>query len=469
MDFALSPYLYAISEECAFLPACILAMLPLIDLIGMEAHKVCCAVGVVLAVAVLGGVLCASLGIFSTVFMLPLAFVYLLVYKRFSRLDWPRTLFVVCSSLCVTAYVSYWAVIIDAYTLADTVSSLYLALPGMITQWALSAAFVIVLWRPCRTYLPRMLMSVGFRREHSVIWSITWVLPAYIAGLLVYAVPVDTSILSAGRLFSVVIVLLISAFFLLAVYYATLWHLMSAAEQTIESREQVHQRRLKQFYDEHMNERIREASRLNHDARQFVHVLEGFASEGDLEGFRQYVAGVRDYAPDAPIRYSANPVVNAAVLYFCDEAIRMGVRPDVDIDIPESVPFDDAGLSSLVGNLLENAVDALAEQVHDGADPRRLRLSVRGSYQPPSPFVFAVDNTTASCPVRLPDGMFVSTKHDGAGIGIESVENVASHYRGNVRIECRDSLFCASAMLLAPEKGSGPELVPVRKKEDQQQ
>jgi len=45
------------------------------------------------------------------------------------------------------------------------------------------------------------------------------------------------------------------------------------------------------------------------------------------------------------------------------------------------------------------------------------------------------------------DGIYVSSKHKGSGIGVESVKNIAGKYNGQCRFEANNGIFMASVML----------------------
>ena len=63
-----------------------------------------------------------------------------------------------------------------------------------------------------------------------------------------------------------------------------------------------------------------------------------------------------------------------------------------------------------------------------------------------SSFCITVDNTFSGALRHTPDGMLVSTKHKGLGLGTQSVKSIAAQYSGICRFEMRDGMFYASVM-----------------------
>ena len=96
----------------------------------------------------------------------------------------------------------------------------------------------------------------------------------------------------------------------------------------------------------------------------------------------------------------------------------------------------------LIGNLLENAVDACAD-TDDGIQPF-IRLHVCQTSS--SMLSITADNTSASGPTWSGDRL-LSTKHTGYGIGTESIRMIAERYHGDARFSWKDGMFYASVML----------------------
>ena len=99
-------------------------------------------------------------------------------------------------------------------------------------------------------------------------------------------------------------------------------------------------------------------------------------------------------------------------------------------------------LSVLLGNLLENAVEATARQKEG-----EKRISVKGGLQSNGLFAFTVDNTCAEPPRQTASGELRSSKHSGLGIGTASIRDIASRYGGIVHLNYSEGLFEASVLL----------------------
>ena len=96
----------------------------------------------------------------------------------------------------------------------------------------------------------------------------------------------------------------------------------------------------------------------------------------------------------------------------------------------------------LVGNLLENAVDACADTDAEIQSFIRLHVVQTGS----SMLSITADNTSSGSPNWSGDKL-LSTKHSGYGIGTESIRMIAERYSGDARFRWKDGIFYASVML----------------------
>ena len=133
------------------------------------------------------------------------------------------------------------------------------------------------------------------------------------------------------------------------------------------------------------------------------------------------------------------------LVYYCDRARQLGMTPDVKAAVPADIGLNNADLCSIVGNLLENAVEALQSQE---SGTRLLRVRIRVDDGHPRTMFIAVDNSHGNRIVRKGD-RFLSTKHDGEGLGTASICNIAKRNHGTANFAYDDAMFQASVMVAA--------------------
>ena len=139
--------------------------------------------------------------------------------------------------------------------------------------------------------------------------------------------------------------------------------------------------------------------------------------------------------------------VDALLQYYSAATQRQEIRADLALTIPAGVPLGDVEWCTVLGNLLENAVEACRREPMERR-LIRLRVARRGG----AALLVLADNPCLA-PVSFEDGLPLSSKRAGHGIGAASVREIAVRYGGEARFEQRDGMFRASVFLsLAREK-----------------
>ncbi|MFC0458597.1 ATP-binding protein [Arthrobacter liuii] len=154
--------------------------------------------------------------------------------------------------------------------------------------------------------------------------------------------------------------------------------------------------------DLHSIQGLMEAMRaLEHEYANRLHIVDGLLEMGDLEQAKRYVSqvsamsrslGERLRATIAPPELAA--LVLAKVAVAAEQDVQMEVTADSRLDHPE---VDHTELVTIVGNLLDNAVDALANT--------------------PRPRIVTVQFDDA-------DGVFIAVRDNGPGVPADKIDQV---------------------------------------------
>ena len=198
-------------------------------------------------------------------------------------------------------------------------------------------------------------------------------------------------------------------------------------------------------YD-NLRKRVEETRRARHDLRHHIMLLKNIRTSGDLAALDELLAGYPDLESlDRPLLYCENDMVNAILAHFGDQAAERGIRYTVKLDLPEDVFVEKPDLAVLFGNLLENALEAA---FHGGAEGF---VSVSGVASRRASgydsMTLIVENSCGETPQQNRSGVFLSTKHSGEGIGIESVRSIVERYGGVSSFTPGEGVFTASIIL----------------------
>lgn len=127
---------------------------------------------------------------------------------------------------------------------------------------------------------------------------------------------------------------------------------------------------------------------------------------------------------------TGNIVVDSLVNYWYVTAKKKGIDFQVNISIPMILPFKGADICLIVGNLLENAVEA-AEQTEG-----KKYINFQMKYDKDNLLIF-VSNSYQGKLIKTKNKKLKSTKQDAQnhGIGLVSVYRTAKKYHGGVFID----------------------------------
>lgn len=108
---------------------------------------------------------------------------------------------------------------------------------------------------------------------------------------------------------------------------------------------------------------------------------------------------------------------------------------ELEVDLYE-IPLKDAELGIILGNLLDNAIEATRK-----CEPDRRKIFLRVC-NPNEMFLLCLRNSSAKMPVIV-DNRFITTKEDryAHGLGVESVKRIVERYNGNISFQYDDEHF----------------------------
>ena len=188
-------------------------------------------------------------------------------------------------------------------------------------------------------------------------------------------------------------------------------------------------------------ENIDSVRRQRHDLRHHMLLLSDFLENGDTEKAREYLRQYLEYSKSLKItKYCDNPVVNMLVSHYGEIAKERGVDFSARIQIPAKLPIHDIDLSVLLGNLLENAVDA-SQWAPETKRVIKLNMILSGKM-----IAITVDNGFDGI-IKQCGEKYLSTKSEHRGLGLSSLADIAEKYGGGTEFRHEENMFYSSIML----------------------
>jgi len=192
---------------------------------------------------------------------------------------------------------------------------------------------------------------------------------------------------------------------------------------------------MQMLYSHQITAQIEEKRRLTHDFRQQLHALENLALEsGTSKGRQRLLEFIRKTDSSfTEERFSAipdfcqNPAANALLRYYYTVAVDSEIKVHFSFSLPDTCPLTDVELCTVLGNLLENALDACRRQP---LPPRSVSLSSKET----SGTLFILVENTYNGKLKRINGHLLSLKTPAPryGIGLESVKKILEKYEGTM-------------------------------------
>lgn len=167
---------------------------------------------------------------------------------------------------------------------------------------------------------------------------------------------------------------------------------------------------------------------LIHDIKRHLLSIKELSKEKNFEAINNYIDNLYDnYQIKYLKKYSDNKLINAIINRFVNAYKEYEIDFYCDIRDIDFSFISDNDITSLLDNMLENALEAT-----QNAENKKIELTIK----PINTNYIAINiwNYCAVAP-NLKDGTLQSTKHNKSihGFGIKSIERIAKQYNGNVK------------------------------------
>ncbi len=209
-----------------------------------------------------------------------------------------------------------------------------------------------------------------------------------------------------------------------------------------ESYQRMEQRLILQKEHYHqLSHQVRLAREANHDLRHHMRMMRSFLDQGEYARLDSYLETYSGHVKERAFTvWSDHPTADAILSHYAQVARELNATYDVRLAISPDLDFPDDELCIILGNLLENAVEALTRQT---SGPRNIYLRGQSS---DGRLAIVMDNSYNG-ELREQDGVFLSTKHPGIGLGLSSVRTIVEKYGGLTDFNAEGETFHTSLLI----------------------
>ena len=206
-------------------------------------------------------------------------------------------------------------------------------------------------------------------------------------------------------------------------------------------------KRIERFQSELIEKQVKEIENMYHQVRSWRHDYRNHIqnmkiqlSEKNYEQVESYLnqlAGELD-AVDTVIK-TGNVMADAILNSKLSIAEKMNIKLNVKANIPDNLILTDVELCSILGNMLDNAIEANVTLVETERFIRIYIGKLKGQ------FYLSIQNSSGA--VKKEKGIYFSTKEGEHGYGLFRIDRIVKKYGGYVNRQNEEGIFATEIML----------------------
>ena len=199
------------------------------------------------------------------------------------------------------------------------------------------------------------------------------------------------------------------------------------------------------YYMENLEEAIYRLKSERHDFNNHLGVIYGLLENGETDEATAYASQLiqtaEEYRNIVDLPYS---MLRAMLNYKLSGARKAGIDLRLNINVPAGLPLNEFDITVILGNLLDNAIEACKT-----VDGDKWYIGLEFTYKPDY-LVIRMENPEGREPV-FKNGAFRTTKPDldNHGFGLPNISYLVNRHNGLMKIEQDDGVFKVSIALLA--------------------
>lgn len=185
------------------------------------------------------------------------------------------------------------------------------------------------------------------------------------------------------------------------------------------------------------NEKIRV---LKHDFKDHLIMLSNFYASNNIEEIQTYVNKLLGDIDNENFSNSNNFIVDSIINFKLSSIKNSDIKISVDVNVPITLDVLAHDLTSILSNLLENAIYSCEKSKN-----KTLDIKINSKF---GNLIIVVVNSYDGN-IIVENGEFKTTKifKTGHGLGLTSVRNTLAKYNGEIRIDYTSDIFKVSIIL----------------------
>ncbi len=213
--------------------------------------------------------------------------------------------------------------------------------------------------------------------------------------------------------------------------------LQEQAEEVVNSRLLMQQNAYYKARYEDVEKQWAVIKKIRHDMKNsYVLELSYLENEKYEELHDLYTKAIGELKSQNRVIDTGNIGIDSIVNYKVEMARECGITVKQDVKIRSNIQINNGDLNVVLGNLFDNAIEAVSKQKEEKLISFRL-------YSDETALLFSIENGYKEKIQRNEKDEIVTRKNDkeNHGIGLSAVKEVVKRYNGNTDIEVTDAMF----------------------------
>lgn len=229
------------------------------------------------------------------------------------------------------------------------------------------------------------------------------------------------------------------------VQFCRIYRKMHSSEEELSETEILRQQN--KFYKTQYEETKRQRKNLRkirHDMSNKYILEMSYLENGQYEELRKlYLKEISSLKKGENLIETGNVGVDSVVNYKLEIGRELSVRMNYDVKLGSEIVLEDEELNVLLGNLFDNALEAV------GRLPKESRTIDFKLFTDRTSMLFSISNPYNGTVKRDKTGKILTAKKDAGnhGIGLENVKEIVDRHHGNMEIVVKEDRFEASVLL----------------------
>ncbi len=191
-----------------------------------------------------------------------------------------------------------------------------------------------------------------------------------------------------------------------------------------------------------MESKMKEYRELKHNIKHCLHVIVAKLRSGEIGKIQdsELEQWVDDMVGEVDLNYTSSNALNIILNFYYIKAVKRNIKMIISVDLMEVITIDDQTLCIIVGNLLENSLDA-----YDKSDNYWIKIQITQQYDNLHLRISNPCDKILEWEEDIPKT--IKNKANQHGIGLKSVKRIVEEKEGFFKISTIESMFVVEIIL----------------------